>query len=534
MQTYDFIVVGSGSGGGPVAARLSESGQYRVLCLEAGSQGAGYIWSRSPLGGAFMIQNPKVNWCDRSMPNASTGHRPIYVPHGKILGGSSAINGTIFNRGQAQDYQTWAQLGCRGWSYSDVLPFFKRLESSPVGSDQSRGRSGPIRVTELTCAAPLQDLLMRSAEAFGLPANPDYNGSNQWGVAMAQQATLRGKRQSTATRYLMPAAKRPNLTILRGAHATSLIIEDKRCVGLRFIHDGVPKEARAAREVIVSCGTINSPKLLELSGIGNPAILSRHGIPVVCDLPGVGENLQDHYAATMAWTLTRPGIGLADHGRGIKFLRELIRYTLFGTGFMGQGLGSVQIFAKSRVDIDDADLQIIAIPYLIEIKDGKRKMARRDAFMLICQGQRPESTGSVHIQSSDVLQPPAIAYNVLMTDGDRTAAVAAFRTARAIVGTAPLAGVVGEEIMPGSNVETDEQILDYYRNAGATTYHAVGTCKMGIDAQAVVDERLRVRGIEGLRIADASVMPRIVSGNTSIPTMMIGEKCASMIITDAA
>ncbi|MHA6730234.1 GMC family oxidoreductase [Devosia sp. A369] len=536
MQTtsYDYVVVGSGSAGGVVAARLSENGKYSVLCLEAGTKDEKHIWTKSPLGGAFMIEDPKVNWCDYSQPNETHGNRPIYVAHGKILGGSSAINATVYNRGQKRDYNTWAQMGCTGWGYDDVLPFFKKLESSKVGSDEFRGRNGPIGVSLASKITPFYDLFIKSAQAVGIPLNPDYCGGSQFGVAMAQQASHRGFRQSTATQYLASARRRPNLSILSGAEAKSLMLEGGRCVGVRFRRNNKLEEVRATREVIVSCGAINSPKLLELSGIGNPEILSRYGIPVVQELVGVGENLRDHYGPTLKWTFTKPGISAAAQGRGWRLAREVLRFALLGKGFISQGIGTMRAFVKSDASVEDADIQLIGNPYIVDLKDGKRSMSPVEGFVLFAQVQRPESAGSVHIQSADAFTPPAINYKFLETENDRRVAVASVRKAREIVAAPPLADVIAEELLPGPKVQSDAEIIDYIRNTGATTFHFSGTCKMGKDATSVVDERLRVHGIKGLRVADASIMPIIVSGNTSIPCMMIGEKCADMVLADAA
>jgi choline dehydrogenase len=531
---YDYIVIGSGSAGGVIASRLSENGRYTILCLEAGDKGARYIWSRSPLGGAFMIENEKVNWCDYSQPNESHGNRPIYVAHGKMLGGSSSINATIYNRGQRGDYDTWAQIGCKGWSYQEVLPYFKKLESCDIGSDEFRGRDGPIKVTEASKLVPFYDLFIKSAQAAGIPYNSDYCGARQEGVAMAQQAAYGGRRQSTATQYLAPASRRSNLRILMGAESTALLLEGKTCVGIRYQRNGTTHEARASREVIISCGAVNSPKLLELSGIGNPDILARSSITLVHALPGVGENLRDHYGPSMKWTLTKPGISLADQGHGWKLLRELCRYALLGQGFMSQGIGTMRVFARSRDGLDDADIQLIANPYIVDIINGRRRMSTVDGFFMFLQVQRPESTGNIHIRSDDPSAPPAINYRFLDTENDRRTAVSSVRVARSIVATPPLNDVIGDELLPGPQIKTDADIVDFIRRTGTTTYHFVGTCKMGQDAMAVVDERLRVHGIQRLRVADASIMPMIVSGNTSVPCMMIGEKCADMVLSDAA
>ncbi len=531
---YDYVVIGSGSAGGIVAARLSENAKYKVLCLEAGEKGAKYVWSRPPAGVVFMIDNPTVNWRYYAEPHESYGNRKLYVPRGKLLGGSSALNAIVYNRGQRLDYDTWAQMGCKGWSFSEVLPYLKKLESTELGSDEYRGRTGPIKVTESSKIAPFYDLFIKSAVAAGIPYNPDYSGATQEGVAMAQQTSYRGLRHSTATQYLEPARKRPNLTILQGAEATSLILEGKRCVGVRFRQNGAMQEARVTREVIVCGGTANSPKLIELSGIGNPDILRQHGIKVVHELKGVGENLRDHYAALMKWRFNRPGISLAKKGRGWRLGVEILRYVLFRKGFISQGHGTMRVFARSRPELKDPDIMMVVSPYIIELKTGQgRRMSAIEGFGMYTHVQRTESTGSIHVRSSDPFAPPSISYRFLDTENDRQAAVLAVRRARDIADAPPLREAIIEEMEPGRRIETDEEILEYIRNTGQTTQHMLGTCKMGHDPMAVVDDRLRVHGISGLRIADASIMPTMISGNTSVPCMLVGEKCADMVLDDA-
>lgn len=534
-STYDYIVVGSGSAGGVVAGRLSENGKYTVLCLEAGKKGPGYLWSRTPAGTVFMIDNPAVNWRYFSEPDESHGGRPIYVPRGKMLGGSSSINGMTYNRGQRIDYDTWAQMGCRGWSFDDVLPYLKKMESSEVGSDEYRGREGPMKVTEAAKITPFYDLFIESAVSVGIPCNPDYSGAAQEGVAMAQQNIDRGERQSTATQYLEPARKRPNFSILSGSEAVSLILEGKRCVGVRFRQSGELREARAAREVIVSCGAANSPKLLELSGIGNPEILGRYGIPVVHELKGAGENLRDHYGALMKWKFNRPGISIAKQGHGLGLMREILRYALFRKGFISQGIGTLRVFMRSRPELENPDVMMVVAPYMVEMtKSEKRRMSRVEGFFMWTHIQRTESAGHIHIKSADPEVPPSINFKFLATPGDREASILAVRRAREIVEAPPLGDTIAGELAPGRSVESDEEILAYLRDTGQITHHMVGTCKMGHDAMAVVDDRLRVHGIAGLRVADASIMPTMFSGNTSVPCMMIGEKCADMVLSDAA
>ena len=534
IDTYDFIVIGSGSAGGVLANRLSESGQHKILCLEAGRKGAHYIWTRAPLGVVYMINNPAVNWRYQSEPHESHGDRPIYAPRGKLLGGSSAINAIVFNRGQRIDYDTWAAQGCAGWSYRDVLPYFKKIESTEIGSDEYRGRDGPIRVVQAAKVCPFYDVFIQSAQTLDIPYNSDYAGASQEGVAMAQQTSHRGLRHSTATQYLHPARGRPNLTILQGAEATSLILEGKRCVGVRFQRDGAEHEVRAGREVIVSCGTANTPKLLELSGIGNPDHIRPYGIKMVHELRGVGENLRDHYAGLMSWRFNTPGISLAKRGRGWRLWLEIMRYGLLRKGFIAQGHGTMRVFARSRPDLQEPDLMMVVSPYIIEFKAGKsRRMAATEGYSMYTHFQRTESTGFIHIRSADPSAPPSINYRFLATQTDREKAIAAVRRAREIAASAPIKDLIAEELEPGRHVQSDEQILEYLRTTGTITQHMVGTCKMGDDAMAVVDARLRVHGMSGLRIADASIMPTIISGNTSIPCMMIGEKCADMVLADA-
>jgi len=531
---YDYVVIGSGSAGAVVATRLSENRKFKVLCLEAGEKGANYIWSRPPAGAAFMIDNPAVNWRYFSEPNETHGNRAIYVPRGKILGGSSAINGLIYNRGQRLDYDIWAQMGCRGWSYEEILPLFKKLETSEVGTDEYRGRSGPIRVTVASKLSPFYDSFIKAAQSAGIPYNADYSGATQEGVALAQQTIYRGRRQSTATQYLEPARKRANLRIITGAEATSLVLDGKRCVGVRFRRNGVTYESRATREVILSCGTVSSPKLLELSGIGNPTVLSQHGIKVVHELKGVGENLRDHYAALLKWRFNRPGFSIARQGRGWRIIGEILRYAISGKGFISQGVGTIRVFTRSRADLETPDIMMVVAPYILESLGQKRRMSPIEGFQMFTHVQRPESTGNIHIRSSDPFAPPAINYRFLTTINDREAAVLSVRHARRLVGISPLRDIIAEEIQPGRSVEADQDILEFIRNKGQITQHMVGTCKMGHDSMAVVDDRLRVRGLEGLRIADASIMPTIPSGNTNIPCLMIGEKCADMVRSDAA
>lgn len=351
---------------------------------------------------------------------------------------------------------------------------------------------------------------------------------------MAQQTVYKGERQSTASQYLRPARGRSNLTILTGAEATSLLISGKRCEGVRFRRNGQMHEARAAREVIVSGGTVNSPKLLELSGIGNPDVLRRHGIEVVHELKGVGENLREHYAASMRWRFNKPGISIARKGRGWRLALEILRYAIFRTGFIAQGLGTMRIYARSSPELEDPDVMMAIAPFIMEsgIKGQGRRMSPVEGFFTFTHMQHAESAGSIHIRSADPFAHPLINFRFLDTPADRKAAIGAVRCARKIVAAPPMSENIAEELLPGKHIQTDEDIIEYIRNNGGITSHPVGTCKMGGDEMAVVDSRLRVRGIAGLRVADASVMPTTIAA-TNIPCMVVGEKCADMILADA-
>ena len=531
---YDFIVVGAGSSGATIASRLTENGAYRVLLLEAGVEGSGYLWSRIPAGVSKMINNPAVNWCFSSEPDAGSGGRRIEVPRGKMLGGTSSINGMVFMRGQPQDYNHWAQLGNRGWSWDDVLPVFKRMESYDGGSDEYRGRSGPLRVTDTPRhKVPLLEKMIAAAAKIGLPYNPDLNGATQEGIGMSQVTIAKGRRQSTAYCYLDPARGRPNLIIEQNAMAETLILEGKSCVGVRYSVAGQPREARATREVIVSSGSINSPKLLELSGIGQPDLLRRLGITPVHELPGVGENLRDHYSPRVKFAITERNATFNDNARGWRLAREAMKYALWGEGFLARTAVPIRMYFRTRPGLEAPDATISVLPFLYEMVKQERRIAKRRGITMNVNVLRSESTGSVHVTSADPAAPPAIRFNFLATQNDRDGLLAAIRKGRELMAASPLREITGEEIAPGQHLQSDAELLEWVRNTAETTYHPVGTCKMGPDSMAVVDHELRVHGIAGLRVADASIMPTLTSGNTNAPCIMIGEKCAEMILRAA-
>ena len=528
-ETYDYIVAGAGSAGSVLAHRLSADGRFRVLVLEAGR--ASHPWSRIPVGFARLIENPAANWLYSSEPDEGSANRRIPVPRGKLLGGSSSINGMVFVRGQSHDFDHWAQLGNRGWSYRDVLPLFKRMESYAGGEDEYRGRDGPLKVTDPGEGGPLYDALFAAAEQIGIRRNPDYNGAAQDGIAMTQATIRRGRRMSTARCYLEPARGRRNLEIVPNALVERLEIADGRCAGLRYRAGGEVREARASREVVLSAGAIGSPQLLELSGIGQPALLRERGIEPRHELPGVGENLRDHYAPRMKWEVARPGVTYSDTARGLGLVWQALRYAVARDGFLALPAGPLRAYARTREGLESPDIGMSVMAFLV---GANMQIDKRRGLTLITHVLRPESTGSVHVASADPARPPAIRFNFLSTADDRTRLLAALRLARRWIGAPAMDGFRGAEIAPGDALQGDDELLDWVRGTAETTYHPVGTCKMGRDPMAVVDERLRVRGLEGLRVADASIMPTVTSGNTNAPSIMIGEKASDMLLEDAA
>jgi choline dehydrogenase len=533
MQSYDYIVVGAGSAGAAVANRLSADPRNKVLLLEAGA--ASHPWSFIPVGSARLIKNPAANWLYSAEPEANTNGRRIPVPRGKLLGGSSAINGMAFVRGQSQDFDTWAQMGNQGWSYEEVLPFFRRMESyQGDGDDRFHGREGPLRVTTPEPRDPIFATLIKAAAEVGIPHNPDYNGASQEGIAMSQATIAHGRRMSTARCYLDPIRNRQNLHIETGALSEALLLDGKRCTGVRYSVGGEVREAGVAREVVVSAGTINSPQLLELSGIGQPERLRTLGIEVRQALPGVGENLRDHYAPRTRWLVGKKGVTFNDRARGLGMVHQALRYALFRKGFLAAVGAPMRAFVCSREGLEAPDLLLGWVPMLTEPGPKGPRISRQSGFTCYAHPMRPESKGHIHIAAADPQRPPAINFNFLSSPPDAELTVRAIQIARAVMTAPAMAPLQVTEVAPGADRITDDEIIDWVKSAAETTYHPVGTCKMGSDAMAVVDAQLRVHGIEGLRVADASIMPTLTSGNTNAPSIMIGEKAAAMVLDAAA
>lgn len=528
-ETYDYIIVGAGSAGCVMANRLSENGRHSVLLLEAGGEDRN-IWIHIPVGYIKTMVNPTVNWLFDTEPEPHLHGRQIPIPRGKVLGGSSSINGMIYVRGQARDYDGWAQLGNRGWAYDDVLPYFKKAENRESGADDWRGSGGPLNVAEVRTTYPILDTIVDAAEEAGYPKNPDYNGKTQEGFNYFQLTQKNGRRWSAKMAYLDPVRSRANLRVEPGAMASGLILDGTRVTGVRYSVGGRNMEAVAGREVVLCAGSIQSPQLLELSGIGQPELLSAHGIEVCHELPGVGENLQDHYTSRLVWKLKNTST-LNQDVRGLKLVREALKLGFLRRGALTMPAGIIAGFVKSRPELETPDIQFHVAN--ASFKDPKKRILDSFPGLTIAPCQlRPESRGSIHIQSAEPFQAPAIRQNFLAEEMDRQTHIAGLRIGRNILSQPAMAPFVDHEHLPGTDCQTDDELIDFAAQTGATLYHPVGTCKMGSDPNAVVDDRLRVHGLSGLRIVDGSVMPRLVSGNTNAPIIMMAEKTADLIEED--
>jgi choline dehydrogenase len=529
METIDadYVVVGAGSAGCVVAARLSEDPACRVVLLEAGGRDTN-PWIHIPLGYGKTITDPRVNWLYETEPDPGVNGRRIFWPRGKVLGGSSSINGLLYVRGQAEDFSLWRQLGNVGWAYEDVLPYFKRSEDRIGAGDDTRGRGGGLAVSDLADRAnPLNAAYIRAAEAIGIPHNPDYNARVQEGVGTFQVTARRGRRCSAAAAFLKPAMKRANLHVITHALAERVLFAGKRAVGVSFRNGPVQKAVRANREIILCGGAVNSPQLLMLSGVGPAEHLHAMGVEVVYDVPGVGQNLQDHFQARFVYKCKYPVTVNDVMMSKTRMTRMGLQYLLFRNGPLAVSAGTVGIFTRTRPELASPDVQFHFIGFSND-RAGAGLHKFSGFVQSVCQ-LRPESRGEIVLKSPDPTAAPAIHPNYLATDLDRRTMVAGMRIGRRIAAQESMQYYIESEYLPGAQVQTDDEMLDYIRQYGGTIFHPSGTCKMGGDEMAVVDDQLRVHGLAGLRVADASIMPTVVSGNTNAACIMIGEKCADLV-----
>jgi choline dehydrogenase len=536
METFDYVVVGAGSAGSVLANRLSEDGKNTICVLEAGPRDW-HPFIHIPAGFMYTLVDPRVNWLYTSEASEWTGGRRIAAPRGKTLGGSSSINGHIYNRGQRMDFDGWAQRGNRGWGYSDVLPYFRRSERRMVTEAHAedelfRGNEGHLPITDLEWRDPICDAFIEGAVQLGIPRNRDYNGTRQAGVSYVQRIVQNGRRVSAARGYLKPAMKRSNLTVRTHAHATSIVFEGKRAVGIRYLkggRNGAPMEVRAVKEVILCGGAVNSPQLLQISGIGPSALLGELGIPVKHELAGVGENLRDHYAPRFV-ARVKNAETINERSHGLKLVREVLKYAVSRKGILSLNPTLVYVFWKSDERVDNYDLQLTFTP--ASYKEGvQSKLDDFPGMTIASWQQRPDSIGWVRARSADPFTAPLIQPNYLAAESDRQVLLAGMKLARRLLASPALGKYYDREEFPGPQAQSDEDLMTAAKQRGTTTFHLMGTCRMAPDSDptAVVDDQLRVRGLEALRVIDASVMPTMPSANLNASVLMIAEKAADLI-----
>lgn len=532
MESFDYIIVGAGTAGCILANRLTKNPENRVLMIEAGGE-KDHFWVPIPAGFSKLLTNPQHNWQFTSEPEPNTLHRAIAVPRGKGLGGSTLINGMIYVRGQPQDYDYWEQIGAKGWGAKDVLPYFEKLENY-AGGGVGRGTKGPMHVCEVAERHPLAEGFIEAAAQLGIPLNPDYNSDDQFGVGYYQVLQHKGRRWSVRDGYLKPAQQRTNLTICTDAHVLRLNVNaNKICESVTYLKNGQTHTVKANKEVLLCAGAIQSPQILELSGIGAPDLLHGLGIDVVHALPGVGENYIDHFCTRMNWRVK--GVNsLNELTRGWHLVKSVAEYFTSHTGILTLGTGLTFGFVKSRPELEVPDVQYFFV-HASYANAAERKLDRLPGMTLGVAQLRPQSVGSIHIQTADPFMQPRIKPNFLASEIDQQSLIGGMEVARKIMEQPSMAKYVESEMTPGLAVQSQEEWLTFAREDGQTIYHPIGTCKIGAEADpfAVVDERLKVKGIQQLRVVDASVIPAMISGNTQAAVMMVAEKAADLILEDA-
>jgi choline dehydrogenase len=529
-QTFDYVIVGAGSAGCVLAARLSEDPSVTVALLEAGGRDWN-MWIHIPAGYYRNITNPNVTWQYGSGPEPHLDNRIVPWPRGRVLGGSSAINGLLYVRGQSQDFDVWRQLGNPGWSYADVLPYFKKSENQERGGDEFHGAGGPLGVQDVRMDNPLCAAWLKAAVAAGLPATNDFNGASQDGVGYFQLTNQKARRSSTAVAFLNPARRRVNLEIITHANAERILFDGRRAKGVAFERDAQHEKVFARREVILAAGAIGSPQLLQVSGVGPGEVLRAAGVGVLHDLKGVGENLQDHLQARFVYECKAKGsLNEVWHSRWLQ-MRTGLDYILRRRGILTIGAGVIGAFAKTHPSLESPDIQFHFIPLSAE-GPGQGLHRFPGAVVSVCQ-LRPDSRGHLRIKSGDARVQPGIVSNYLAAELDRRVMLDGLRMTRRIAEQRAFKDIVVREHIPGPGTQTEAEMMAFLRAKATTIFHPCGTCKMGVDAAAVVDPRLSVHGLAGLRVVDASIMPTLTSGNTNAPTIMIAEKAADMIKEDA-
>ncbi len=526
-MNYDFIIIGAGSAGCVLANRLSADPSRKVLLLEAGPEDRN-PWIHIPLGYGKNVNNPSVNWCFQSEPENELYGQSYMLPRGKVIGGSSSINGMVYVRGQKEDYNIWAQMGCTGWSYDDVLPYFRKAENNERGESDVHGAGGLLDVSNIKEQGTICDAMVRAGMEIGLPYNDDINSGEQEGIGPHQATIRNGRRASTAQAYLKPARQRPNLHVQPNATAYKVMFIGKKAVGVAYLKGNTPAEAQATCDVILCGGAFNSPQLLELSGVGEPARLSELGIPVTHELPGVGANLQDHFVVRMRWRIQNT-ITLNEKTKGLRAVGEGLKYLFGRKGALTMATLPIGAFVRTRPELNTPNVQFQIFPgSYAAIED--RKLDKDPGVTIGVTLLHVEGRGHVHAKSTDPKEAPSIWHNMLSTEIDRQSIVAGMWMARRMMETEAVRPYVAFEKTPGPEADDDEAFLEHARQFGASNWHPAGTCKMGIDPLAVVDPSLRVHGTENLRVVDASIMPNVISGNTNAPTIMIAEKAADMIL----
>ena len=524
----DYVIVGGGTAGCVLANRLSADPGTSVIVLEAGDEAVSSPWIRMPAGIAKLYDHPRLNWRYWTEPEASLGERRLYWPRGRVLGGTSSINGMTFVRGQCEDYDAWSPLTGGAWSWSAVLPYFKRLEDSPFGSPELRGQGGPLKLGRIEGPHPLAQAFLASAVACGIPANDDYNGARQEGVGYTQVMMRDGLRSSAESAWLAPARGRPNLTVLTRAFAQRIVFDGARATGVEMLRGGERRVVHARREVLLCAGTVASPQLLLLSGVGDARALQSLRIPVVRDLPPVGRNLQEHVRVQLVFRMREPSFNR--EARGLRLAWHVIDYALRKRGLLAVTASQVNGFARSSRDVDRPDLQLVFRPSSGDYRDGRFAIHDFPGVMAMAGLLRPRSRGRVALKSPDASTPPSIVAGHLSDEADYEPLIAGIALLRRIFATPPLANAVDAEVRPGPGIADDASLRDYVRRTADSLYHAVGTCAMGSDAaSSVVTPELVVHGVDRLRVVDASVMPLVPSGNTAAAVLMIAERAADLI-----